>query len=111
MNQLDRQTFEVWMRRLSERFDRLENIVIKSSKQLGSNITREPKYMNGERLYDNQDMCELLNIGKRSLQRHRTSGRLIYFRLNRKLYYKESDVMKFLEHSFEEFRGGNKIDG
>ena len=31
----------------------------------------------GERLLDNYDLCRMLNISKRTLQRYRTSGELL----------------------------------
>ena len=35
-------------------------------------------YLNRERLYDNQDICLLLNISKRMLQRYRDNGLSIH---------------------------------
>jgi hypothetical protein len=51
----------------------------------------------GERLFDNQDICFMLNICKRTLQRYRTLGWLPFSRIDQRAYYKESDVKKFIE--------------
>ena len=100
---LDTTTFENWMRQIMERFDRNEQLIASfTSKEL-----REVKYLDGEQLLDNQDLCELLNTSKRSIQRYRSSGTLKYQMLWHKVYYKESDVQEFLKTHFKEFEGKN----
>jgi predicted site-specific integrase-resolvase len=55
--------------------------------------------IDGETLLDNQDSCFMLSVSKRTLQRYRSSGFLPYKWINQKLYYLESDVLKFIrEH-------------
>lgn len=90
---LDTDTFELWMSKIMERFDRHEQML---SKLAGKEI-KEVKYLDGERLLDNQDLCQLLQASKRSLQRYRSSGTLRYQMLWHKIYYKESDVQEFLK--------------
>ena len=41
---------------------------------------------------DNQDVCQLLNISKRTLQTLRDNGTLAYTQINHKTYYKPEDV-------------------
>lgn len=41
---------------------------------------------------DNQDVCILLNISKRTLQTLRDNGTLPFSRISRKIYYKTEDV-------------------
>lgn len=48
---------------------------------------------------DNQDVCELLNISKRSLQYYRNCGKLSFSQINNKCYYKVADVEKLLKES------------
>lgn len=93
MGLLDTETFELWMSKIMERFDRYEQML---SKLAGKEI-KEVKYLDGERLLDNQDLCQLLQASKRSLQRYRSSGTLRYQMLWHKIYYKESDVQEFLK--------------
>ena len=45
---------------------------------------------------DNQDVCRLLNISKRTLQTLRDNGTLAYTQINHKTYYKPADVEKIL---------------
>ena len=100
---LDTTTFENWMRQIMERFDRNEQLIA----SLTSKELREVKYLDGEQLLDNQDLCELLNTNKRSIQHYRSSGTLKYQMLWHKVYYKESDVQEFLKTHFKEFEGKN----
>ncbi len=55
--------------------------------------------LNGERLYDNQDLCLMLKLSKRSLQRYRSIGALKFIQVGQKTLYYESDVKTFVrEH-------------
>jgi hypothetical protein len=42
--------------------------------------------------FDNQDVCQILNISKRSLQTYRDNGTLPYTQINHKMFYKPEDV-------------------
>ena len=46
---------------------------------------------------DNQDVCRILNISKRTLQSYRDSGKLAFSQINHKIYYKPNDVETFLQ--------------
>lgn len=107
MSMLDLETFEGWMKRIMERFDRNEQLIA----SLTGKEYKEVKYLDGERLLDNQDLCELLNTSKRSIQRYRSSGTLKYQMLWHKVYYKESDVQEFLKTHFKEFEKKKQESG
>jgi len=47
---------------------------------------------NEEKWLDNQEVCLMINITKRTLQTYKNKGLLPYSKLNRKNYYKLSDV-------------------
>jgi len=87
---IENKDFEDWMKRIMERFNRLESMVKPEEKPAVPTIE-------GERLFDNQDMCIMLNICKRTLQRYRSLGWLPFKRIDQKAYYTESDVKKFIE--------------
>ena len=55
-----------------------------------------------ERLYDNQKVCQLLRISKRTLQRYRNNGALKFHSIYHKTYYKESDLHEFIRNNFDE---------
>lgn len=50
-----------------------------------------------EHWLDNQEVCLMMNITKRTLQNYKSKGLLPYSRLNRKNYFKLSDVRALLE--------------
>jgi hypothetical protein len=84
------------MKRVMERFDRLESRMDKQDEQAKTLPT-----IDGERLYDNQDLCLLFNVCKRTLLRYRTLGWLNNKRIDQKEFCTESDVKKFIEERAE----------
>jgi hypothetical protein len=45
---------------------------------------------------DNQEVCMMLKISKRTLQTYRDNGTLPYSQINHKMYYKPEDVERVL---------------
>lgn len=89
---IDRLEFIAWMNRIMERFDLLkENL---------TEIQNSRCSIDGEELLDNQDLLQMLKISHRSLQRYRSTGKLPYYTISGKLYYKLSDVHQFIRDSF-----------
>ena len=89
---LNRMEFLSWMERIMDRFDILsENLSENQQSRL---------QVDGEELLDNQDILQMLKISNRSLQRYRTNGRLPYYTISGKLYYKKSDVQQFIRDGF-----------
>lgn len=89
---IDRIEFLSWMERIIERFDLMGEFISELEKKRGS--------VDGEELLDNQDLLQMLKISTRSLQRYRSSGRLPYYTISGKIYYKLSDVHQFIRESF-----------
>jgi len=89
---IDRIEFNSWMERLMERFNLLDEKV--------KEIKNQNLEIDGEVLLDNQDVLQMLKISSRSLQRYRSYGRLPYYTISGKLYYKLSDVHQFIRDSF-----------
>lgn len=89
---IDRIEFMAWMERIMERFDILMELVNGDKNQLA--------VIDGEELLDNQDVLQMLKISTRSLQRYRSSGKLPYYTISVKIYYKLSDVHQFVRESF-----------
>lgn len=48
---------------------------------------------------DNQDVCQLLGISKRTLQSYRDNGTLPYSQIGNKMFYNPADVEKVLNES------------
>ncbi len=55
---------------------------------------------------DNQDVCEILSVSKRTLQAHRDTGRLEYSLIGNKIFYRPEAIKEFLKNSSIE-KGGN----
>ena len=53
-----------------------------------------------ERWLDNQDILLLLKISKRTLQSYRDEREIPYTQIGAKIYYKASDVEKFLKKNY-----------
>ena len=60
---------------------------------------------NGEKSFqqwfDNQEVCQILNISRRTLQEYRIHGRIPYIQLGGKIIYRESDIQKMLEDGYK----------
>jgi hypothetical protein len=54
-----------------------------------------------ERWLDNQDVLLLLKISKRTLQSYRDERRIPFTQIGHKIYYKASDVDKFLKKNYQ----------
>ena len=76
MIQIDRETFQMMLHQIMERFDRIDD--------------------RGDKLLDNQDMCELLGVTKRTLARYRQKKLVTYYMIDGRTYYKASEVQDFL---------------
>ena len=99
MELLTKNLFEQWMGTILERLDRQDEML------LAMKMPEEREYVRDRfRLFDNQDICLLLQISKRSLQRYRSIGALPYKILGKKTYYSEDDVLKFLSEHVKDFQ-------
>lgn len=92
MSLLETDVFEERMAILEAKLDRNFKAII--------SLKEKRKYLDGEQLMDNQDLCEFLHVSKRTLQRYRSSGLLKYNTIHHKTYYKESAVQDFIKHHF-----------
>lgn len=89
---IDRMEFISWMERLIDRLDMLSDHI--------DDLKTKRSSIDGEELLDNQDLLQMLKISNRSLQRYRSQGKLPYYTISGKLYYKLSDVHQFIRDSF-----------
>ncbi len=82
---IEEKTFEQMMQRLAD--------FSKEVKELYQDGKANTEWL------DNQDVCELLNISKRTLQSYRDRGILPYSQIGYKCYYKKSDIERLIEKS------------
>lgn len=87
---IDREEFESYMERILEQIDLLHK---KADQLIPDQSDKNLK------LLDNQDLCQLLNVNKRTLQRYRSKGSLKYLRIGGKTFYTSDQVNNFLRQS------------
>lgn len=90
MNLLDTATFEGWIKQVMDRLDQNEKML----ETLTGKDVRPAKFLDGECLLDNKDLCQLLQTSKRSLQRYQNSGALTYHMLWHKVYCRGGGGMR-----------------
>lgn len=83
-----------------EKFDNSLQLLIDKLDELRS-LMKAKNRLNGENIYDNQDLCIMLKLSKRSLQRLRSTGVLPYLQIGQKTFYLESDVMKYIQQQID----------
>lgn len=90
---IDKAEFRAYMERLIDRFEILEEKM--------DRMLKKKTCLDGEDLLDNYDLMNFLNVSNRTLQRFRTSGDLPYLKINGKIFYKLSDVNRFIREIYE----------
>ncbi|WP_303186188.1 helix-turn-helix domain-containing protein [Phocaeicola coprocola] len=85
---IDRQTFEELRVRFSEFEERL------------TRACRPVEDLGLKNWLDNQDVCEVLRISKKTLQVYRAKGILPFSRIKNKLFYKPEDIRRLLELNY-----------
>ncbi len=89
-----------------DKFDRNFQLILKHLEEL-LKLMKAKNRLNGETIYDNQDLCIMLKLSKRSLQRLRSTGTLPYLQIGQKTFYLESDVLKYVQQQIDK----KKISG
>ena len=86
MIQINRETFQMMLHQIMERFDRIDDRL--------NRMNRQTAALEGDKLLDNQDMCELLGVTKRTLARYRQKKLVTYYMIDGRTYYKASEVQE-----------------
>ena len=56
--------------------------------------------LKGEIYLSGEQVCEMLHISKRTLQQYRDDGQIPFIKLERKILFRESDIVKVLEDNY-----------
>ncbi|MDH6309423.1 hypothetical protein M2451_002691 [Dysgonomonas sp. PFB1-18] len=86
---LDNEDFIKWMEKLNSKLSEIGQDVrtmLNTSDILDDN----------EKILDNQDLCFLFKVSKRTLQRYRDKKILPYFKIEERVYYKAGDIREFV---------------
>ena len=57
--------------------------------------------LKGEIYLTCEQVCEMLHISKRTLQRYRDDGLIPFIKLERKILFRESDIIRVLENGYQ----------
>lgn len=82
---IEKKTFQLMKEKLKEFSNQIQEICGKDKRK--------------DEWLDNQDVCQLLKISKRTLQTYRDNGTLAYSQIGYKCYYKKEDIEKLIETS------------
>lgn len=82
----------------------IESKTFEQMKQRFEDFSQQVKNLCGdnqdkEKWLGNEDVCELLQISKRTLQSYRDNGILPYSQIGRKCYYRVSDIENLISQS------------
>jgi len=99
MEALDMATFADYMERLIDRLDRHEQMLHTLHGRIRTKFGEMPF---DDNMLDNQDVCLMLKVSKRSLQRYRSMGILPYRLFKRTPYYRRKDVEMFVKEYVKE---------
>jgi hypothetical protein len=90
----------------SQLLTNIENLTREIRSQNQSNITNsnqpkpKEKLALGDEWLDNEDVCKLLRVTKRTLQNYRDNFVLPFSQIGKKILYKASDVQFILEKNY-----------
>jgi hypothetical protein len=80
---IEARTFEAMMSRFEAFAQKVEKLCDGQDKSL-------------KKWFDNQEVCQILNISKRTLQTYRDNGTLPFTQINHKMFYKPEDVEQII---------------
>ena len=89
---IDKKAFDEMCNHFSEFEDRVNRLC----------ATRKDLALNS--WMDNQDVCEVLRISKRTLQVYREKGLIPFARIKHKIFYKPEDIQRFIESNYHPIR-------
>lgn len=69
------------------------------SKMLDTNYLIYRPILDGNRYITEQELSKALKITKRTLIEYRMNGKLPYYKIGGKIYYKEQDIIEILENN------------
>ena len=105
---IDNENFDKWMERLSKKLSEI-------GQDLKSLINTDKVLDENDKILDNQDLAFLLKVSFRTLQRYRASGKLPYFTISHKTYYRAAAIRTFIQENaesktYERFKKENQLD-
>lgn len=97
------EALERFMKAVTDRLNRQEELIQILVDDLKERNKDGKLFIRGERMYDSIELRKMLLLGKRTLQRYRSEGKIAYIKLKRTCFYRESDVVRMLEEHGKSF--------
>ena len=72
---------------------------VKAIEEKTDSLCKKQEDLGLKKWLDNQEVCDILGISKRTLQTYREKGLLPFSRIRHKIFYKPEDVGKLLQSS------------
>lgn len=72
-----------------ERLSKIQNTL--------DSMTRQRDCFDGDTLLDNHDLCQMMNVTKRTLARYRQKKLIRYYKIDRKVFYRASEIREFMK--------------
>ncbi len=76
-------------RKIMERLDGIDGKIVVKHQRVHP--------LDGDTLLDNQDLCQLFGVTKRTLARYRQKKLVSYYMIDGRTYYKASEIQTFLK--------------
>ncbi len=73
---------------------------IREIEEQSAGLSRKHQDIGLKRWLDNEDVCNILGISKRTLQTYRDKGLLPFSRIRNKLFYRPDDIEFLLQSSY-----------
>ncbi|KAA6318469.1 hypothetical protein EZS27_031523 [termite gut metagenome] len=67
---------------------------------ISQTLKNRTPYLNGEKYLSNKDVCQMLHVSSRTLQNWWDKGIVPYIQIKRKILYRESEVLKWLDNAY-----------
>jgi len=93
---LDKDCFMECMRSIVKKMNQQEQMIKLLVDDLNMRNHEGTLYLRGERIYDTNELINILRICKRTLYRYRSIGDLPFIMLHNKAYYQESDIIRLI---------------
>ncbi len=97
---MDNFRVEEIFKKILERLDSIDDKIVVKKQRVHP--------LDGDALLDNQDMCQLFGVTKRTLARYRQKKLVSYYMIDGRTYYKASEIQTFLKKKGKEMPATEK---
>lgn len=93
-----------------EAFEKMRDSLEMAAKKIEEASSRYSKSKKMQKWLEGNEVCEILNISKRTLQTYRDNGTLSYSQIGYKMYYLADDILAMLNKQLNSSRDEKRTD-